>query len=398
MARFGFKRISLRTRLNSRAKLTVTQLWRLALLDVYGSLPLGDSNLLGFAKVSITLDQEGAAADNKAKLDYIFQGKDMGSQLKWYYGLMIFKVPELIVTFVAYLLDRMTLMEFQDFSVPFGIAFRGQKIGWPTFLLRGFVNLVMSVPLFLVRCVCSPINTLYQPMKAFSHWLFNMGYYQEKNADYYKREGSDEPGFLVDLIADFIAMSPFIALLSVVVGIASVARSGVFLFSNAGLATLLGGVGATLSTPLLVMGGVMFALPLVGAFILQLVGMQMRPSDALYRQVDLSHKGYDEESVDTYETTEKAYLRRDKDGSTAALIAKFSAQTDSILDQVPRKYEASFEQNQEDDAWRTDYPLASYQEFFRMKKEEANAKKVGSVIRMHEDVLRHYAAKFHQSA
>lgn len=388
MTKFGFKRISLRTRLNSRAKLTFTQLWRLALLDVYGSLPLGDMNLLGFAKRMIMLDEDNASADNKAKLDYVFQGKDMGSQLKWYYGLMIFKFPELIVTLVAYLLDRATLMEFRDFSEPSGIAFRGRKFGWPTFLLRGFVNLVMAVPLFLVRCVCSPMNTLHQPMRAFSHWLFNIGYYSKKN--------SDGPGFFVDLLADFVAMSPFVALLSVVVGVAYALRAGVFLFSKAGLAVVLGGAGATLSTPLLVMGIVMMALPLVGAFILQVAGMQMRPSDALYRQVDLSHKGDDEESVEKYEKAEQAKLQQDKDGSYAAIISKCSAVIDNILDQVPRQYEKSFERNQVLGMPLPIFPSASAEEFNRLSREGVNAKKVGSFLNLQVRLVKEYSSEFSQ--
>lgn len=320
----GFGRISLLTRLNSRVKLNFMQLMHEALVDTY-SLLIGDE-LSPEQKMNI----HNIKNADQRKLKYIIDGGD--DMLKWYFLINPLKIPEFILTFFAYMLDRLCLVGLKE--IP-GSELRGQKMSWLRFLMRGLFRTVLALPIFFARCIGSPLNTVALPCITFFTRVLN---YDPNHRD--KKDLGFWASFKHVLIGEVIGwmwLIPYIELYIVLSSMIPALIAGVPLFSMGMVAAIFGGTGAALIATSLTLALLPIALP----FVLSVAGNQPRPSDALYREVDLSHKGDDEDVVSSYAGLMQDIKRADPEAYKAFCLAKegLDEAVDEALDNVPRRFE-----------------------------------------------------------
>lgn len=323
---FGFARISLLTRLNSRAKLNFMQLLRQALVDTYVKL-VGDD----LSPEQMMNMQAIQYADNK-RLRYIIKG-DINDLLVWYYLINPLKIPEFILTFVVYALDRLCLIGLKELP---GSDLRGQRMSWPRFLLRGLIQVTFALPLFFARCIGSPINTVALPCTVFFARVFNYDpHHQDKDEEL--SFGEILKHTLIGELIGWMWLIPYLELYAVLSTMIPALIAGVPLMSMGMVAAVFGGTGAALIATTLTLALLPIALP----FVLTIAGNQPRPSDALYREVDLSHKGDDETAVSSYKELMQQIksANPEKYSDFCANKEDLDCVVDEALDNVPRRFE-----------------------------------------------------------
>lgn len=312
MAKFGFKFISLHTRLNSRAKLSFGQLWRQAVVDVFGAFNVDAIKVMIGNADNKTVTS--AAKFDKKILRYIMgkQPEKTEGVVNWLTILWLPKIPEFIVTLLGYWLDRMCLDGLPEMQ---GSQVRGQKLSWPRFLVRGFIRLAMSVPLFVVRALGSPINTLLLPALAFSMRI--TGSFRWAHA---------------------IASAPIVGFGFLAMTVAGALLGGVPLVSMAMFSVVFG------ATPLMIAINTAFmAIPILLKYSLMLSGFATRPSDALCREVNADHLGYNESAQLSTKRCEDKVLEKLEANPSYGKIMKnlmeLKEATDEAVEHKSRRYE-----------------------------------------------------------